>query len=956
VRPRCLRVVSCLVLAQLAQLALLAPVASAQPDPRTKPESPLEQGLESARASDYAKAEKLLPAVQGSGRPEALVALARVNLEQGRFAEAQRFAKQAADGARPSLALVALALRAEIMAATGQVDEAIKLLLPSKDAPDTGGRRVRLELGELLIRSGHRADAEPVLMKFADEYGSDAITSTDFEGLAMVGRAMQLLRHPKEAKRAYDESEKAEVAASGGALHGSARVETLLWRADQFLDKYNTRDAGAVLAEALKIAPHRADTLVAMARAELEDSYDFEAAEKLVRDALAVNPKCTGAFAVTAALALYDMNLDAAGAAVDSGLAVDPSDLELLSLRAATRFLSDDLPGFEAAKRAIFAHNREYSRGLGIVGEFAEWEHRYDDVVRLMKEAVAIDPKDGKAWAELGQMQTRSGGDEAEGVKSLEQWWKVDHYNVRAYNTLEHLYGHWIPEGYDTAAEGPFKFRFPKREKAILERYVPRLLGAAWGSMKTHYMFAPETPVSVEMYADKQHFAVRTSGLGNIGIDGVCFGRMVAAMSPGANPVNWGNVLWHELAHVFAIQKSKSHVPRWFTEGLSEYETMLRRPEWQRELDGDLYAALAQNRIPAAADMNRAFSHSTGQDIEIAYYAASQMVAFAGEQFGFAGITRALELWGEGKRTPEVLKGAFGITADEFDARYRAWERARLARFAGQYAEPHPLRLEDARERVSASPASAAAHAALGQALLHARQVEEARRELDVALKLDPADKDAHFGLARLAAMSNDVRGAGEHLRAIRDAGGDGYALEMHIVEASKALHDRAGERAALESAHRFDPTQVDAVHALYEMATADKRDGDALDMLRAWARLDQHDRDGEWRDLLKKLVDAKLWDEARRVGEAALYVDVESAEVHLAYARALAATGDHPDAAFEAESALLCEAQPHDKAAAHALLARERLALGDPAGARAHREEALKLDPENAEARALKP
>src|SRR5258708_22194235 len=193
--------------------------------------------------------------------------------------------------------------------------------------------------------------------------------------------------------------------------------------------------------------------------------------------------------------------------------------------------------------------------------------------------------------------------------------------------------------------------------------------------MKAHDVFAPGTPVHVELYSDKQHFSVRTSGLGNIGIDGVCFGHMVAAMSPVGDHVNWGNVLWHELGHVFAIQKSRAHVPRWFTEGLSEYETMIRRPEWRRQLDGDLYVALEQNRIPSSVDMNRAFSHSTGADIEIAYYAASHMVAFAGERYGFDRITSALEAWGEGKRTPEVLKKAFGVTPAEFDARYRDWEK-----------------------------------------------------------------------------------------------------------------------------------------------------------------------------------------------------------------------------------------------------------------------------------------
>jgi len=905
----------------------------------------LAAALDALRRTDYPAAEKALLPIQGADRPAARIALSRVMLVQGRFAEADKYAVEAS--ASPAQRLVALALRARILAAQGKVDDAIKLLEPSKDAPDVGGRRVRLELGELYLRAGRRADAEPVLLKFADEYGDDTIGQDDAEGLAMVGRAMHLLRHPKDANRAYNESERAE----------RGRVETLVFRARLFLDKYDTGHAGEVLAEALKTAPHDAEALVLLARARIEDDYDFDGAEKLVREALSVNPKLPGAYAVRAGIALRDMTLDAANRAIDAGLAIDPNDLELLSLRAAARFLADDKAGFEAAKRAVFARNKEFSEAYGIVGEFAEWEHRYDDIVAMMKEAVAIDPKDSKAWAELGLTQTRA-GDEAGGVKSLEEAWKGDHFNVRVLNTLDKLYGQWIPQQYDGAQVGIFNLRYPKDERAILERYVPRLLGEAWGSLKMHYMFAPAAPVALEMYRSREQFSVRTSGLPNVGIDGVCFGHVVAAMSPQGDPVNWGNVVWHELSHVFAIQLSKYHVPRWFTEGLSEYETMVRRPEWQRELDSELYLAIVKNRLPGALDMNRAFTHpETGVDVNVAYYAASQMLAFTAEQYGFPKITRALELWGDGKRTADVISEAFGVSPAEYDARYRSWELARLARYQGQYAfDLHPIPVDEANAAVTANPKSAPAHVAYALALLHEHRGDEAAHEIEAALKIDPADKDAHFLGFRLAASSKDTAAQEGHLRAVRTAGGDGYSVEMALADVATTRGDKPGALAALQAAHRFDPTQVDAVHALYEMAHADKRDADELSMLREWALLDQHDRDGEWKVLLSKLVAGKHWDEAKRVGAAAMYVDVESAPVHVDYARALSAAGDHETAAFELESALLCEAKAPEKATAHALLAREKLTLGDAAAARAHRDEALKLDPQNAEARSVKP
>jgi Tfp pilus assembly protein PilF len=935
------------------------------PHATSAPGSTLAAALDAARTTDYPAAEKALRAVTGPDRGAALVALARIMLEQGRLGEADGYTQQAASSGgaqRP----VGLALRGEVLAAQGRVDEAIKLLEPEKDAVGVGGRRVRLELGTLLIRAGRRADAEPILLKFADEYGSDAIPSTDGEGLAMVGRAMHLLRHVKDANRAYNESERADMAASGaaahgsggpdGPVHGSERVETLLWRAELYIDNYDPGHAEGVLGEVLKIAPHRADAMVLLARLKLEEAFDFEAAEGLVRDALAVNPKSTRAFAVRAAIALRDMSLEAADKAISSGLAIDAGDLELLSLRAAARFLADDKAGFESAKRTLFARNREFSTAFGIIGEYAEWEHRYDDVVAMMKEATQLDPKDSKAWAQLGLMQTRA-GDEADGVKSLEEAWKGDHFNVRVYNTLEKLYGQWVPQQYDSAREGIFELRYPKDERPLLERYVPRMLGEAWGAMKVHYMFAPATPVAIELYRKREHFSVRTSGLPNIGIEGVCFGHVVAAMSPGSEQFNWGNVVWHELAHVFAIQLSKSHVPRWFTEGLSEYETMIRRPEWQRELDPELYLALKRNALPSALEMNRAFTHAEGDlDVTVAYYAASQMLAFTAEQFGFPGITRALELWGEGKRTADVIREAFAVSPEQYDARFHSWALARLARYDGQYMlDLKPGTVEDAHGAAVANPNDAHAHVVFALALLHAHRPADAAHEIAEALRIAPTDMDAHFIASKLAAFDKDARAQAAHLRAIKSAGGDGYVVELALAEAAKDRNDLAEERAALEAAHRFDPTQTEPLHELYDLASADKRENDALAILRDIARLDQHDRRA-YGLLLGSLVSARRWEEARRVGEAAIFVDLSSAAIHVNYARALSATADHDLAAFELESALLCDSKPHDAATTHALLAREKLAIGDVAGARAQRDEALKLDPDNVEARAFKP
>jgi tetratricopeptide (TPR) repeat protein len=480
------------------------------------------------------------------------------------------------------------------------------------------------------------------------------------------------------------------------------------------------------------------------------------------------------------------------------------------------------------------------------------------------------------------------------------------------------------------------------------------MLEEAWGSMKGRYGFVPASPVQIELYATREQFSVRTSGLPNVGIEGVCFGHVVAAMGPRAEPFNWGNIVWHELGHVFAIQLSKNHVPRWFTEGLSEYETIARRPEWKRELDPDLYLAITEGRLPHAVDMNRAFTHAAdGQDMTVAYYAASQMLVWTVEQFGMGKVVEALKLWGQGVRTPDVITRAFGVSPTEYDDKYRAWELGKLARYKGQFMfRDHALPVDEAKLKVAAAANDAKAHVELAIALSRAHQKGEAQAEIDAALKIEPANQTAHYVGARLA-IDSDVNAAKAHLLAIKTAGGDGYQVQMGLAEIAEHAKDKAGMRAAMIAANHFDPQQSEPLRGLFDMANEEHRDADALDALRQLAMLEQHDRK-VWGMLLQRLVDGKQWDEAKRVGESAMFVDVENPGVHMNYARALSASGAHDKAVFELESAVLCDGQPKDMATAHALLARELLALHRSADAKANLTQALKLDPMCADAKGL--
>ena len=129
----------------------------------------------------------------------------------------------------------------------------------------------------------------------------------------------------------------------------------------------------------------------------------------------------------------------------------------------------------------------------------------------LMHESMAGDllvtaAQSGGAW--LLRVEARDDG----GVAALKQAWAKDKFNVRVYNTLDILFEKRIASDYVTVKGPVFNIRYHKDEKDILERYVPRMLEEAWGSMVQRYGFTPKTPVSIELYADTEHFSVRTSG------------------------------------------------------------------------------------------------------------------------------------------------------------------------------------------------------------------------------------------------------------------------------------------------------------------------------------------------------------------------------------------------------------------------------------------------------------
>lgn len=110
--------------------------------------------------------------------------------------------------------------------------------------------------------------------------------------------------------------------------------------------------------------------------------------------------------------------------------------------------------------------------------------------------------------------------------------------------------------------------------------------------------------------------------------------------------------------------------------------------------------------------------------------------------------------------------------------------------------------------------------------------------------------------------------------------GHDGFMVRLRLAWLARARGDAAEYEGQLREALQLDPSRIEPLQALATIAH-EKHDVEAeLVFLRRLAQIDQHDRRA-WNSLLRALVDRKLWEEARQVGEGAMFVDVENFETH---------------------------------------------------------------------------
>ena len=906
-------------------------------------EADLTKGQAKLLSGDYAEAKKELRSATGAETLPAKLALVRVEMATGNWAEAEKGARALVANRNVALSADAKVALAEVLRVRGRYAEAEKLTA-AVVASNTKHLRARWLRGVLLVDLGKTAEAKVEFDWFADQWDAGAIDASRPGDMFYLGEATRRIGEFQFANDVFRDV----IDRSPNHLEANLR-----W-GQMFLEKYSAGNAAESFNEVLKINPNHPLAHAGAARARLDGSYDIAGAIGHIALALAVDKAHIPSLLVRASIEIDQNKWEAAKATLAEVFKVNPMSFEGRSMLATIHWLRDETADYERERTKVLTANPKFAAFYHIVARSAVREHRYDVAIELEKAAVKINGDYYEAMQAIGTGYLRV-GKEKEGLEWLRKAWKGDEYNTRTFNTLE-LFDEHVPRNYSFSRSKSFKIRYHNDEKEVLSRYLTPMLERAYADMVKRYKFTPKTPLVVELFSDPSHFSVRTVGLPNLGALGVCFGQVVTAISPSVGDLNYSMVLWHELSHVFAIQISKSRVPRWYTEGLSEYETILARPEWRRENDADVWAAMQDGDLPSVAELNYGFMNPSMKKVVVAYHLSSLTIEYIARNFGFDKVVEGLHLFGKGMETPEVVTKITGKSIAAFDKEFRAYLNVRLRPYQGTLHIPDSGYddLKKLEANAAAKPKDAVSFADLALGHFYDGDAEKAEAAAAKALTLEKTNKIALYVQAEVSARKGQSDVAQKSYEDLIRAGGDSFDVRSRLAMLATRKGDTASAEKHLCTSKQLDPERSYPYQALSELYAKSGRQEEALRELETFVMIEQMQYSPVKR-LITEYNKLGRWQKVVDYGRLALDINPFDVDLLLVIAKANLEVGDAASALYHYESALVVEPPLRRPAVAHIGRAKALAATGKKSAAKVAIKKALALEPENAEALELK-
>jgi tetratricopeptide (TPR) repeat protein len=830
--------ISALVLAVAIPLCAVLVMAQTQrraaaPPPAPKPATPIEAATRALLEGRFDEVDSIADKLDMRD-PKVVALKARAAMERGRYADAEAM-------------LQPVATR-----------------LPTSDAA--------LELGLM-----QKELSRPAYAQTLGRVAALASSAQNADEMARAARALAALDRINDAKSAFLEATK--------AAPNDAAIESAF--GDLFLAKYRNDEALKSYQRVLELDPRYTPALLGAARA-LEDEDPPQAAAAIKR-LQQIDPNSADAYIFLAGQAADVTHHKEARELLAKALAVNPNNIEAHGALAALAFVEDNNDGFEAEAAKVHAVAPQDAGVYRATGELLAHNYRFEEAVAMTRRALALAPRDSQALADLGAQLLRT-GDETAARTALETAFEIDGYNVSAFNMLQMLDS---LDKFETVRDGDLIIRLHKDDLPLKEYIVP-LAHKALETMAAKYEFTPKGPFLIEMFRKHDDFAVRTVGLpGMVGALGACFGRVVTLDSPrvqGRPPGDflWEATLWHELGHVITLQMSNQRVPRWLTEGISEWEETQARRDWTRPGEDMFANVLNHKRDIKLKEFNEAFQDP--KRISLAYYQGRLIVDYMVKTFGQPSMNRLLRAYGRGLDTDAALKEVMNTDLEKMQAGFDQYLEREFGALKRAITVPDGTDLSraqvDALEKLAKdNPNSYPIQESYALALKKVGLVDDAVKVFEKASTLWPSatgDDSPHAQLAAIALEKKDRQRAISELTTLMNVDFENLAPAQRLAALLRDANitDPARTRPVYERIVALDPYDGEARAALGRIALQRNEAEFAAREFRTVLALKPLDPAVVHTDLAESYLKAGKRDDAKRQALAAL-------EIAPSYARA---------------------------------------------------------------------
>jgi len=690
-----------------------------------------------------------------------------------------------------------------------------------------------------LLHATGRADspeAKHLIDGLYDAYASGTVT-TENDMLAVAQATLATGTHGgfKDANIVLSEAEVLAPASEGRPIGDTL----LLVHAELFRKKYATDEAQATLDLILARDAFQPDALCLLARTRL-DRTQLADASNAALEVLLTNPTHPNAHALLAYIAMIEGRRDEATATIRQRvLPVNPHHRGGLVVLAAIALFEDNSNAYAAARDAALALNPKDADFYVRLSDALGFLHLYSEADTVLKEGLGrVDNGDPFLQSAFGLNALRL-GDEQAGRTAIDQAWMADRSNERTLNTRR-LYSERIDPHYSVETFEDLTLRLPTKDRKWVQPILLRAILEARTGLDRAYGIHP-SPIRVEIFDHQKDFSIRTVGVPNFGALGVCFGNVITILGPYGGKINFNQVIWHELAHAYAIELSGGRVPRWFTEGLSEWESEVADPSWARESADLLRRARLDQKIRALHDLELAFLRAQSPKMmETAYATAAYAMRYLGQRYGREKIIQMLKGYRQGKTTEQLFVEVYGRNMQTMEAEFETWFAHELGqRLTGWWPSSsshghqtdRPTGSHNKRERLWGRANDAMAH----------NDLQSASRALEELIATGGDGYPARMLLARVLMAGPGRSAAVKHLRAATVFNQETTEALVLLAELHAAEGDIGQEMAVLETALKIDAMNLEPAARLLMLAMVigdDNRQTKALWRLQALAPL----------------------------------------------------------------------------------------------------------------------